>query len=246
MWNRFGCSGGPALPAAMLHRLPSAVTFQRKSPGISRLHVGFVMPERKLRAVKPVALVVQGVVWNLERARDRHGPLTSKEHWPFQLMLFTSFGTKEAYVIVYKVDLFHLNSGILLKGLKWITAEKNFLWLLFVKLYWHKRTRTFTSSNFLALYCSAPFRKFSSIMSHRTVPYIHETSKAGTAFSGHGNWMCVRSMVIGNGKTHHSHWGEGCHHVDEGWDHVELSCLQQKNGCSYLQLLAPHLKLIPS
>lgn len=34
------------------------------------------------------------------------------------------------------------------------------------------RTVYFTSSNFLALYCSAPFRKFSNMMSHSTVPYI--------------------------------------------------------------------------
>lgn len=32
--------------------------------------------------------------------------------------------------------------------------------------------KNFTSSNFLALYCSAPFRKFSNMMSHSTVPYI--------------------------------------------------------------------------
>ena len=40
------------------------------------------------------------------------------------------------------------------------------LWYIFLK------TEYFTSSNFLALYCSAPFRKFSSMMSHNTVPYI--------------------------------------------------------------------------
>lgn len=34
------------------------------------------------------------------------------------------------------------------------------------------RTAYFTSSNFLALYCSAPARKFSNMMSHNTVPYI--------------------------------------------------------------------------
>lgn len=34
------------------------------------------------------------------------------------------------------------------------------------------RTAYFTSSNFLALYCSAPARKFSNMMSHSTVPYI--------------------------------------------------------------------------
>lgn len=34
------------------------------------------------------------------------------------------------------------------------------------------RAGYFTSSNFLALYCSAPFRKLSSMMSHSTVPYV--------------------------------------------------------------------------
>lgn len=33
------------------------------------------------------------------------------------------------------------------------------------------RSGYFTSSNFLALYCSAPFRKFSRMMSHNTVPF---------------------------------------------------------------------------
>lgn len=42
--------------------------------------------------------------------------------------------------------------------------------------YWLKRVY-FTSSNFLALYCSAPFRKFSNIMSHSTVPYIMTITK---------------------------------------------------------------------
>lgn len=34
-------------------------------------------------------------------------------------------------------------------------------------------------------------------------------------------------------ETHHSHWREGCHHVDECGDHVELPCLQRKNGMLY-------------
>lgn len=45
VWNKSGSSKGPALPAAMLLPLPSAVTINRKSPGISGLHHGFVMPE---------------------------------------------------------------------------------------------------------------------------------------------------------------------------------------------------------
>lgn len=73
------CSKGPAPPAVKLLPLPSAVTFKRKSPGIWGLGYGFVMPEGKLRAVKPVALAVQGVVWNLERVPDRHGPLHHRD-----------------------------------------------------------------------------------------------------------------------------------------------------------------------
>lgn len=178
------------------------------------------------------------------------------------------------------------------------------LWYIFLK------TEHFTSSNFLALYCSAPFRKFSSMMSHNTVPYIiivlitfiykalnkarvwqmkfndsaqqqpHISSKLtihvlelNTVYSyasvmrehcwsnfvmysstvkgqivleiilkseikgrfgsiyqfWEKNAWCIMSFYTNcvkyTSKTHHSHWREGCHHVDECRDHVELPCL---------------------
>lgn len=63
----------------------------------------------------------------------------------------------------------------------WNNKEKNRKWnprrrvVLTTCWKWHHWGRCvwdhFTSSNFLALYCSAPFRKFSRMMSQRTVPW---------------------------------------------------------------------------